>query len=167
MFCIDFVDEWRDATSAMSFRSPAMPMTSRGAEWHICWRSARALSRCPATNERAVNLTVQLTVDELSHWSPACTCWRDGTRCSRASQPSSTPAISRSLIEMWSVANALTTSGGKSTDQNTYLCVLSIRGSIQTPPAPYLHASVHPSAKGLSFSSPHPFPVHVCYGPKS
>lgn len=132
----------------MSFRSPAMPMTSSGAEWHICWRSARARSRCPATNERAVNLTVQLTVDELSHCSPAWRCWRDGTRCSRASHPRSTPAISRSFIEISPFSNALTTSGEKSTDQNTYLYVLSANGRIQTPPAPYLQASVYPCRCG-------------------
>ena len=68
--CNAFDDEKRDATSAMSFRSPAMLMTRRGADRHICWRNARALRRCPARKERAVNFLVQLTVDELSHWRP-------------------------------------------------------------------------------------------------
>ena len=53
-------------------------MTRMGAERHICWRRARARSRWPAWNDvAAVNFVVQLTMDELSHWSPHCTCWRD------------------------------------------------------------------------------------------
>ena len=67
---MDASDEYRDATSAIVLRLPAMLITSIGGALHICWRNARALRRCPAVRERAVNLRVQWTAELLSQLIP-------------------------------------------------------------------------------------------------
>ena len=66
------VDEYLDATSAMSFWRPGVWTTSRGEDLHSCCLRARARSKCPARSERAENFLAQATVDELSHLMPIC-----------------------------------------------------------------------------------------------
>jgi len=67
---MDASNEYRDATSAIVLRLPAMLITRIGGALHSCWRSARALRRWPAVRERAVNLRDQGTAELLSQLIP-------------------------------------------------------------------------------------------------
>jgi hypothetical protein len=141
-------DEYRDATSAIVLRLPAMLITRSGGALHICWRRARALSRWPAVSERAVNLRVQWTAELLSQLIPDCVLERDGSRCSSTNHSSRMPAISKSLIDNLPFRKRMTRSGGKSHAQKMCLLGLLCCGSIHTPPAACLQASQYPMLSG-------------------
>jgi hypothetical protein len=135
----------------MSLFKPGVWTTSNGEDLHICWRNAKALSICPARSDRAENFLAHATVDELSHFIPMLACCRDGSRCSKANHARNTPVSSRSFIVIVCVSNSCMISFGKSTDQTMYLHVFcgGGDGSIQTPPAACLQASVYPSMSGV------------------
>ena len=63
---------------------------------------------------------------------------------SRTNHSSSTPAISRSLMDSMLVFIRLMISGGKSTEYMMYRFLLFGPGRIHTPPALYLHESKYP-----------------------
>ena len=93
----------RDATSAMSFLIPAIDTVSSGDARWTCCRSASALQRCPPTVDfDEDSLVAQATAGVLSQKMPMWECLRlNGLICSSTSQASSTPAISRSEIDIF------------------------------------------------------------------
>ena len=89
-----------DATSAMSLSTPAIEMVSSGEALWTCCRSASARHRwLPAVDLADDSLVAHDTAGVLSHKIPTCACVRGtGLMFSSTSQPSKTPAISRSEI---------------------------------------------------------------------
>ena len=135
----------REATSAILFASPAMEVHRRGEVRCRCCRRARARSMdCASFDFLEWSLYDHWTVDLLSQKMPTWQCSRLCMCCSRMSQCSSTPAISRSFIVILPLGfvaeTKLSTMSGGHFMRHT-IGLICLRPLIQTPPTPVLQAS--------------------------
>ena len=136
----------RDAMSAMSFRIPAIPIVIAGAALRREILRARKRSSFAAACDLAVrNFVAQATPVELSQCIPATLKMRIGTKASRTSHSSTTPASSKSFIVylpvgLSQVTRLSTISCGHAMRHTTW--PMSSVTPIQTPPTPVLHASL-------------------------
>ena len=145
----------RDATSAISFLIPAIDTVSIGEARWTCWRSANALQRCPPTIDfDDASFVAHATAGVLSQKMPTWACVRlNGLICSSTNQASSTPAISKSDME---IVPFLFLEETKFFWISKGHCILHTVGAIfivpftQTPPTPYFDASTYARSHGKS-----------------
>jgi hypothetical protein len=144
-----------EATSAMSFFIPAIETVRIGDAWCTCWRSARALHRCPPTVDfDEASFVAHATAGVLSQKMPTCACLRCvGLMFSSTIQAKTTPAISRSAMAsvpflLLDVVRFCFISSGHSR-RHTVGCIWR-EPFIHTPPTPCLDASTYAMNHGRS-----------------